>query len=828
MALLAWRFYDWAQIIEDNAESFWLFLKWIAIDCVFLFGLPELRIPWLELAQPVVVLLFVTHAAFDFALMFNIQLPWSSWLLGIVKVFYDRELAISENYVKTYNILHNASLIMGRQVINILPEGSAVLNPEALPFCLGGDRTVASIPLHFNATVPVEIELIRTDLNTNEEEKLKLTRGQIREIDRLTKRHSPDGSPVAVQYDYPVKKTGVYRLGRVLDEYKLEVHRRSPSTFIVPCPSARVGPTRSIDRCLGDLSDLSLQVDGTPPLKIVYSRTINGKDHSFHFQSLQPEGFSSPLSSSLRSSSLTIPDTEDISWARSQRVTVGLNESMNTGGDWQYSIDEVQDAFGNVAKYVTPDEDPEMRAKPKHLLQNFLVKERPRIRLQGCDLRNPLKVAKGKATNLPVKFDISGRRSDDTAYTVTWQFSPIDSLTKGGDHGDVVSTGSFSAKHANSKPLISAPGLYTLKSVSSGSCEGEVQEPSSCLLLNPLEPRVALRSEEIPDTCAGNSIGLRVDLDLIGTPPFLVRYEVITNGESRDEKVHVSGMRYQLELVPRIAGHHKYIFKSVSDAIYKDQPLGGSDMVLEQSVKPAARALIAYPTGRANACLDEQVGIDISLLGEPPFTLEYELLHEGRRKQFKAADIQEHSYRIETPSLFEGGDYTLALTSVQDKSGCRNFVSDELKISVRRQAPRAAFGLIDNKRNIMVVENAKTKLPLRLTGDGPWKLRYRVDQDSAHTVERTLRSGNDFLEVAGRGTYEITDISDEKCPGTVDPAASTFEVGWYPRPELALVQTELISEKGGKYTKRDVCEGDNDSFEIHLKGTYGQSAHPIS
>jgi len=72
VALLAWKFYDWTGVVEENSESFWLFLKWIAIDCVFLFGLPELRIPWLELSQPFVVVAFFCHAVFDWMLMFNV------------------------------------------------------------------------------------------------------------------------------------------------------------------------------------------------------------------------------------------------------------------------------------------------------------------------------------------------------------------------------------------------------------------------------------------------------------------------------------------------------------------------------------------------------------------------------------------------------------------------------------------------------------------------------------------------------------------------------------------------------------------------------------
>jgi len=72
MLFLAWKLYDWMGLVEEDTESFWLFLKWIAIDCVLLFGLPELRIPWLELSQPFVVAAFFMHAIFDWMLMFNV------------------------------------------------------------------------------------------------------------------------------------------------------------------------------------------------------------------------------------------------------------------------------------------------------------------------------------------------------------------------------------------------------------------------------------------------------------------------------------------------------------------------------------------------------------------------------------------------------------------------------------------------------------------------------------------------------------------------------------------------------------------------------------
>lgn len=718
------------------------------------------------------------------------------------------------------SVTHNSSLILGKQIINILPEGSAVLNPAGHAFCLGGDRPTITLPIHFNETVPVEIEIIRTDLDTNSEETLKLSKDQIKTIKKLAKRQEHDPDITDVRFDYPIKKPGVYRLGKVLDEYKLEVQRRTQNTFVVPCPKARVVSSPSSDRCLGDLSDLSLEVEGTPPLKINYSRMIEGKDHSFHFQSLQPEGFSSPLMGSLRSSGLVLPDDESfVSWAKAQKVTVSLNESMHTFGAWQYSVDEVHDAFGNVVKYASPADDPEMRPKPKYLVQDFNVKARPAASLQGCDLRHPLKVAKGKSTKLPVKFNIP--KQQDTAHTVSWHFSPIDTLTKNGDHGEVVSVGTHHAKNAHDQPKVSAPGLYTLKSVSSSSCEGEVQEPVSCLLLNPLEPNLVLRSNDIPDKCAGNYIGVAVDFDFVGTPPFTVNYDAIHNGTPERKSFKTNSMRHQEELIPSVAGTHTYVFKSISDGVYSAQPLSGRDMTLETTVKPVALAFIQKPADMVSACLDEEVEVSVFFAaGEGPFTLEWELVHDGRRKQYKAEGIQERTYSIKTPKLAQGGEYSVALVAVKDTSGCRIFLQDELKISVRRQRPRAAFGLLDGKFKTMAIEDAKVNLPIRLSGEGPWSIAYKNlnDGENAKTLQKTLKSGNDVLAVQKGGIYEIVDVSDNQCHGNVDPKAAQFEVDWFPRPELSLVQAASIHEGPGRYIKNDVCEGDIDGFEVGLIG----------
>ncbi|RCI11158.1 hypothetical protein L249_7496 [Ophiocordyceps polyrhachis-furcata BCC 54312] len=814
--LWAWKLYDWLQVIEDGDASWLLFLKWIFIDFAFLFGLPELRIPWLELSQAVVTILFAIHLVFNYMLMFNIPLPWQSWLLGIAKVLYDRELSISEHSVRVSNILNNHSLISGKQIINILPEGSAVLNPDHIPYCLGPKSKAAiSLPLYFNATLPAEIEIIRTDLDTNKEETIKISSREVAKVAKAIRDQGTDPSATGFNWQYPVKKPGVYRLGKVLDEYKLEVQRTTGATYVVRCPRARF---RSVDlpqRCIHDLSDLSLEVFGTPPLRIKYRRTINGKNDAFHFQSLQPEGLVSPLLQSPSSSESDLPD--DFSWVRPSQISVALNESMTASGEWQYSVEEVHDAFGNVMHYVDPDGAELDVAPPKDLTQKFHVQQRPKVRMRGCDLRNPLRVAKGQHANLPISFGVSGDIVD-TSHQVTWKFSPIDSLTDSGDHGDNVIDGSYVSKNSHDEPRVLESGLYTITSVSSGMCQGDVDEPSSCLLLNPLQPRLSMRAEDIPDKCAGNSVGLRVDLDLVGTPPFTVRYQIISGNHAEERTHNVPGLRSQLELIPKTAGRHRYVFSSIDDAVYQDVPLG-SDQFLEQVVKPAASARIANHDKVISACLDASVEIDVRLSGDPPFNLEWETVHEGKRKTERAANIENNRFSIQTAVFTKGGDYIFALGSVQDRRGCRTFLQDQLKISVRRQRPRAGFGQMDQKYSVMAVESdTRLRLPLRLQGEAPWTIRYRNLNGSEDISTMTATSANDHLPVKSRGTYEILSVMDKQCPGSIDAAASQFQIDWFPRPQISLVETDSITPGPDMFIKKEVCESDIDGFEVRFQG----------
>lgn len=71
VALNTWRIYE-SLAASDDLDSTWLFLKWVSVDGVFLFGLQALRIPWLEWAFPTTLALFLLHVVGNIFLMFRI------------------------------------------------------------------------------------------------------------------------------------------------------------------------------------------------------------------------------------------------------------------------------------------------------------------------------------------------------------------------------------------------------------------------------------------------------------------------------------------------------------------------------------------------------------------------------------------------------------------------------------------------------------------------------------------------------------------------------------------------------------------------------------
>lgn len=154
---------------------------------------------------------------------------------------------------------------------------------------------------------------------------------------------------------------------------------------------------------------------------------------------------------------------------------------------------------------------------------------------------------------------------------------------------------------------------------------------------------------------------------------------------------------------------------------------------------------------------------------------------------------------------------------MQDISGCPQSIRDELTINVRHEGPRAAFGEINGRHEILALEGKAIRLPLRLKGRGPWTVGI-INQDMPSSVSTvTLKKANDAISADRPGTYEILTVHDT-CPGIVDPIGKTFKVSWIDRPALTISESAALKENQRRFRKADVCEGEDDTLEISLTG----------
>jgi nucleoporin POM152 len=832
--LQAWKLMDyWSTSGFHETESFWLFMKWVLFDAVFFMSLVSFKIPWLSWAPATMILIIFSHAVFDAVMMFQVGLPLSFWFEALVKLFYEREMAISERRVKPQSVMDHSSLIMGKQVINILPEGSALLNPHNEHFCIGGNVNQVQLPIQINQTQPILIEILRRDFDMTSEEVLSIKSSEAKKLRRAAadyhkRTKGPQSSQDPLVLRYTVRKPGQYTIQKIVDESKLDVRPRPSEILVVECPSARI-KLESGDRCKGELSDVSFEVNGTPPLKIKYRKLVNGNPTESQFQSIQPDDFISPLSKR-HQSALSKGGNTDFSWAKSQTITVPINETMTILGKYSYTIDEVQDAYGNKMVYSTSLEDDEInRSKHPEISQSISVHDRPLIwipKKAGCNSERPLKVASGREAELPHRIASVGRTESEVEYRndyvfdedhiIEYDFIPEDQI-----HVDPSAKKIKMVRVKKSQPSavipIKEPGLYALKGIWTGHCRGEVSEPSACLLENPIKPSVQFDSSEITHKCANSPIGLRVNFEFQGSPPFTVRYLEDKDGSKKFQRSRTfDGYRGQIELVPNDAGHYRYTFNEISDNYYNAIRL---NEVLHQDVRPSASAHIAAESAATvqNICIGQPASFTVYMLGDAPWTLEYEVIHGKSRRKVTKTDIVDHVYRLEIDDIKEGGEYTLSLSSVSDRSGCKEFLKGEAKFHVWSQVPTAGFGLVNGKRSAQILEGKAISLPLKFTGQPSFGYTLKNNETGAVYTD-AIDHANGAFQVKSPGTYVIMQMKDRYCPGIVDSTAESFVINWISRPTLSLSQHSTVQLKGSKYVKQEVCEGDEDFLELALQG----------
>lgn len=713
---------------------------------------------------------------------------------------------------------------------------SATLNPEQTPFCVDSRETSVYLPLRINQTTPILIELLRIDLDTSENETITISSKEIKKIKREAEKEAgkKHGSGPQI-FKLPVKHTGLYRLQKVVDESKLEVQRRLSDTLVVKCPSASVKSVAS-HKCMGQLSNFFLQVDATPPFRIKYSKIINREDQSNVLLNIVPENFDSPLVKQRTSGALIKLDQgqpTDVSWARNQRIEIPINETLGVSGGWRYSIDEVHDACGNIANYTTNDNSVSFRTRRTHLDQVFVVHEPPKAALSR-NMESPLNVAKGQSTTLPVYFSSTGTHRPDSDsdldhYHISYTFTPETEVSLQEDNASV-NIKEISIKHGSTGPRISEPGLYTLNSVSTEFCSGDILQPSSCILINPPEPDLDIKSTNISDRCANNSIGLLLDLGLVGSPPFHVSYSIKreggypgAKGTLQSKVVKIDHMRTQLELKPSDEGKYTYEFLDINDAVYPMHSLREKNLVFRADVRPPASARFAEENPKRFSCIQQSVAFDIILSGEAPWTLEYEITHGKKPDRRIIENITNQHYELKTADFLKGGEHLLSLVSVTDKFHCQVFLEQEARIDVRHHEPQAAFGQLDGKRSIEALEGKEVNLPVRLSGEPPWTVIYThfetEDSKTSSTHTMLAKYANDVIKVGKPGIYLIKDVYDKSCWGSVDPKSSQFRVSWLSMPTVRLAESSAVEPVDEKLFLRAVCEGDQDAMELVFTGT---------
>jgi nucleoporin POM152 len=792
-------------------------LKYTLIDGIFLLCLPILRIPWLTFTRKVVCFQIIGMCLVN-VLLGTRAISLGGTLIYVLKMF-EHETSLSGSRIHANEFVDTKSHFTGKYTVSILPESTALLNPTYETFCIRGSTPI-SIPVRLNATEPIYIQLKRIGFDTLEESYLNFSKSDLRKL-RIAPLSDVDLDGTDLTYiSLPVDEPGLYRLNKVTDMSRLDVRPYPSDVLVASCPEAYfVGSEdQSQHRCIGDIDTPKLVVDGVPPLKVKYSRTVKGRESLFSVQSVQPDHFVSPLpQGSQTEAGFVWTKGSSLDWATSRTVEVGLDTTVGVTGEWIYNVDAVEDSFGNSVNYtgIVNSRSSTKLQSSRNLSYGFTVHSRPEIRFTGCNSIDAVKLPQGRSVELPIYLQGDVREGP---YIATFERTPLE------DMPGAPQKFYYEFQGRGERITVDEPGVYTLQNLTGRFCPGVVVESSSCLVYVPPQPTVDIAFHEIEDKCAGPT-GVRADLSLTGNPPFMVSYRILRDGVALSTQTHeMKKSRDQIEFVPDTEGEYVYEFFTLSDDIYKGITLDGATYRKEQSIKVLAGASFAEKEYFRQCCSGDTVKLNVSLHGIPPLKLVYEVVSgNSKRVQYVASDIMGYHYQIETPPLASGGRFSISLVSVEDSRGCQTPLSDrDVVVEVRRQRPAAAFLPIDGRTSISVLEGRSVGLPLRLSGEPPWTVLYRYEGESVtQDLEAVIDKTNGHqLWIRGTGNYTLTGLKDAYCPGDIT-RQNTVEVSWIEKPSMSVVPTPSLSKVSeNAFKRKDVCEGDEDAFEISLEGKF--------
>ncbi|KAI0756262.1 hypothetical protein C8Q80DRAFT_1092612 [Daedaleopsis nitida] len=769
--------------------------------------------------------------------------------------------------------------LLGQHTVRMSPISTAQLNPYADTFCLPNPSSHVLIPLLLNNTNPTNVKYTLTSLAYSETlkssgkiEHLELSSKELRAIEqsrvdqlqlvRAAARKDQD------EYEYDddeedesaynaghglqktqymtyirLNKPGTLRLERVVDQSNVDARLVYPSEItVVPCPRAEFTPesadlvkdvrcaTPKIVSGAGEELQLEIEIFGVPPLSLRWQREVGHKRDSF-----MVEGIEGPEHEHHST------DERRVSNGAGQRapteVRVPLTVVLDALGTHKYVLESVTDALGNVAvagQHSTSSSAFARKMSPEQYrilvaTRSVSVLRRPSVSFKHCGHGQPASLLIG--SEAPLTIATVDADTADAPWEVAVQYEPPQA-----DDGAKSSkrykgwTKTFETQgHRRELTLrASAPGEYTIAGIKGQYCEGDVLSPETCKVVERPLPSAEIEWKKIHE-CSGD-IGVSASLVLHGTPPFQVYYRSQRDSEpAREVSKTFATPRGELTVQPDRSGHYSFKIHQISDANYKKIDLKSDAIELDVHPPPSADFAGNAHGGRGkksiSSCSGSNVNVDVELRGTAPWNVEVQIVGPkgSETVPFRNIKTAKKTLSLPIPKSIDkdGGSFEVELVSVEDAYGCKRSLSvPGIAVNVRRILPTVKFYGKADQRHITVLDYEQAILPLRLTGEGPWRVKYRRQDLPERVQTATLRSLNDELRVKAKGTYELVEVSDSQCPGTVISGEDTYRVDHVPRPSAKLssdVQS-TYERFNGSHILPAICEGMNDHVDLDLTG----------
>ncbi|KAI0720132.1 hypothetical protein C8Q72DRAFT_878186 [Fomitopsis betulina] len=767
------------------------------------------------------------------------------------------------------------SHLSGEHIVRMSPISTAKLNPYGETFCLASPSHSILVPLLLNNTSPAAVryslvplgyvegsgaKVDKVDLSAKELKAVETARLEALQAMRAStskqdnedydeydddEDDGDDSDPHAMRLQKTqsmtyirISKPGTLRLDRVVDSSSVDARFVYPrEVTIVPCPRAEFVPDNVADvRCAtprvtsGAGEEVNLEID------------VYGVPHSQ--ESFMVEG----IESSAHGHRRTVDETKALERVPIQRpaaeLRIPLTVSLDSLGTHSYVLESVTDALGNI-----------VHAGSTHLLDPLLsgalqnsgvvrshnvssartrrsvsVLRRPSVLFEGCGPGTPVSLLIGSDSPLVV----SANNADtlDGPWDVSVHYEPlgaeVDSKKNAKGHKPWTKDIQLPQARRDVTFRANEPGEYTLVGVKGRYCEGDILSPDTCKVVERPYPTAEIEWKKIHE-CSGDT-GVSASLVLHGTPPFQVYYRMQRDKEPPKEiSKSFTSSRGELTIQPERSGHYAFTFLHLSDANYKKVNLNGPS--IDQVVHPPAHAEFSHreSVGRGkkkiSSCSGSTVDVDVDLRGTGPWTLEAQIVGPMGSEIIRIPKVSKsrHTLNLPIPKDVdrEGGSFEIDLLSVEDAYGCKRSLSvPGVAVNVRRVKPTVRFYGKAVDRHITTLDNEQAALPLRLTGDGPWRVKYKHTDRPEKVLSATVSSANGELLVSEKGTYELVEISDSQCPGSVVPGEVTYRVDHVPRPSAKL-SPEIQSTYepyNGSHILPPICEGAHDHVDLDLTG----------